>query len=98
MVLEKITLQKCLLYFESLHGRPVSPLQLMAPSLARMKNTWETTMMVTTPPTQVRPSCFGVVIKRQHICSGDKGGCFLEIIPGQFLCLSVREPNRRRSW
>lgn len=23
MVLEKITLQKCLLYFESLHGRPV---------------------------------------------------------------------------
>ena len=24
MVLEKITLQKCLLYFESLHGRPVS--------------------------------------------------------------------------
>uniref|UniRef100_A0A3P9C629 Protein FAM13C n=1 Tax=Maylandia zebra TaxID=106582 RepID=A0A3P9C629_9CICH len=25
MVLEKITLQKCLLYFESLHGRPVSP-------------------------------------------------------------------------
>lgn len=27
MVLEKITLQKCLLYFESLHGRPVSPLQ-----------------------------------------------------------------------
>lgn len=36
MVLEKITLQKCLLYFESLHGRPVSPLQLMAPSLARM--------------------------------------------------------------
>lgn len=42
MVLEKITLQKCLLYFESLHGRPVSPLQSMAPPLARMKNTWET--------------------------------------------------------
>lgn len=79
MVLEKITLQKCLLYFESLHGRPVSPLQLMAPSLARMKNSWEAdwpltqTMMVTTPPTQVQPSCFGVVIERQHICSGDKG-------------------------
>lgn len=25
MVLEKITLQKCLLYFESVHGRPVKP-------------------------------------------------------------------------